>query len=136
MKKFRFIFIMLLVIVFAPIANAIEWHTTNQASVAWDSVAVASGTVEYKVYVANAITDPGKTNPSEIGTTPDLTYTLTLNTEGRYLIGVKTVRSVDGAVVSESVIGWSDDSLIVKDGAIFGVQYFEAPPVITGLRAQ
>lgn len=112
--------------------NAQTWHTTNQATVAWDAVTVPSGTVEYVLYLNNAITDPDKTNPAEIARVSATEYTFTLNTEGRYFIGAKSVRVVDGVDVSESEIVYTDNPEVCLDGNDFGVQYFELPAAPSG----
>jgi len=127
MKK-RFIIISLVMALFvASIAYAaITWQTTNEKTVGWNAVAVPSGvagTISYNVYLANAVTDPNKTNPVVIGNTSDLTYTILLNTQGRYYAGVSTVLTI-GTDKIESVINWSDDPEGNKDNIAFGIQYF------------
>ena len=89
MKRWILAFIMIFFVA-VPAAHALNWHTANQATVAWDPVTTladgsaipAGSTIEYTVYLANSITDPGKTNPSEIATVAATEYTITLNTEG------------------------------------------------------
>lgn len=136
MNKFVFGVIMFLMVLGAVQVNGQEWHTMNQATIAWDAVTEMQGgelipetdIVEYKVHLANATTDPDKTNPAEIGTTAETTYTITLNTEGKFFVGLQTLRMTsDRTSVSESVIGWSDDPEIAKDGNIFGLRYFVPP---------
>ncbi len=91
--------------------------------------------IEYRVYLANALTDPDKTNPTEIGITVETTYVITLNTEGKFFVGLQTLRMIsDRTFITESVIGWSDDPEIVKDGAIFGLRYFVPPLPPTNVR--
>lgn len=97
--------------------GAVEWKKTNQATVAWDAVttlvdgsAIPAGDVlKYRVYLANAQTDPDKANPALLGETDQLEYLITLNTEGRYWVGVQTVRYDSAGVELEvSTINWSD----------------------------
>lgn len=111
-----------------------DWHTANQTTVGWNAVEVSTGTVEYVVYLANAVTDPDKANPVEVGKTAELQHTVTLNTDGRYFIGVQSTTVVDGETVAKAqAVSWSDDPAVTQDGVIFGVQYFKVPAV-TGLR--
>lgn len=123
-------------------AFAISWHTANQATVAWDAVTTvdngdplpATDTIEYVVYLANAITDPDKNNPVEIETTTSLQSVITLNVEGSYWVGVKSVRKIaDGTNVGESRVAWSDNPADCKDGQDFGLRYFQPPAAPGGL---
>ena len=112
---------LLISLVFVVSALSIEWKTANQATVQWDAVTTLSdgnpvpsdNSVKYRVYLANAVTDPDKTNPSLLTTNPisALEYIITLNTEGKYYIGVSAVRyDSTGAEIAdtESDINWSD----------------------------
>jgi hypothetical protein len=112
---------LLISLVFVVSALSIEWKTANQATVQWDAVTTlsdgnpvpADNSVKYRVYLANAVTDPDKTNPSLLTTNPisTLEYIITLNTEGKYYIGVSAVRyDSTGAEIAdtESDINWSD----------------------------
>lgn len=119
----------------AAIAFAQTFHTANQKTIAWDAVTQTTGgaaidpaEMSYNVYLANALTDPNKTNPSLIGNTADLQYLVTLGVEGQYFVGVKAVRTVGGEVVSESTISWSDAA--TPD---FGLRYYEPPQQPGGL---
>lgn len=142
MRKRLKIIVFLTLLFFAPITNlyALTWQTTNQATIAWDSVEVASGTVEYEVFIANAVTDPNKANPVSVWRGPDLQTTITLNTEGQYFAGVKTWRIIDAETSMDSVIGWSDDPAIAADTNgdgtpdPFGIRYYVPPDVIQRLR--
>ena len=119
-------------------ANATEFYTANQVTLAWDEVTtnvdgttVPSSEILYRVWVYNAITDPDHSNPVELGETPDLTYLITLNVEGKYFPGVQTVRVIDGEEVAESEIIWSSDPMYD-----FGIQYFVPMKAPEGLRKQ
>jgi hypothetical protein len=119
----------------------VNWHTANQATIGWNEVTqLADGTpipagneVRYVVYLANATTDPEKTNPAEIAQTTTLEQLITLNVEGNFYAGVKAERWFEGAKVGESVIAWSDDPLAVKDGQTFGLRYFLGLAPVTGI---
>ena len=129
----------LLIIVFATAANAQTpqtWHTANQSTVAWDAVEtnengdpVLPAEISYVVYLCNAVTDINCTNPAEVASTTETQQLITINTEGKYFVGVKAVRAVDGEIVGESVIAWSNDLAYN-----WGLQYYAAPAVPSGLR--
>ena len=135
MKRKISLFVVLLVLFLAGIALAQTWHTANQATVAWDAVLLDNGdpipptdTIEYVVYLSNAITDPDKINPVEVATTTNLEQLITLNVEGSYFVGVKAVRKIaDGTNVGESTVAWSDDPQYVQNGQTFGLRYFLPP---------
>jgi len=146
MRKFANVCIVLGVIVLvasmASYAIAQEWKTANQYVLTWDAVTTktdgnpfSSGDViEYTVFLVNAVTDPNKTNPVEVGTTAETTYTLTLNTEGKYFVGVRTNRTLvdDPDTTLTSEVAWSDDAGAAPTP--FGVMSFLAPAAPTGLR--
>ena len=142
MRKRLKALVFLTLLIFAPFTNlyALTWHTTNQSTIAWDPVAVDSGTVEYEVFIANSVTDPGKANPVSVWRGAEVQTTITLNAEGSYYTGVKTWRIIDAETSLESVIGWSDDPNIAADvdgdgvGDPFGIRYYAPPGVIQRLR--
>lgn len=142
MKKRWLIIPFLVVFLVAGVALAQTWHTANQATVAWDAVLLDNGdpipptdTIEYVVYLSNAITDPDKNNPVEVATTTNTEQLITLNVEGSYFVGVKAVRKIaDGTNVGESVVAWSDDPQYVQNGETFGLRYFLPPAAPNQLR--
>ncbi|MGD9212813.1 MAG: hypothetical protein PVI90_18660 [Desulfobacteraceae bacterium] len=118
------------------------WVATNQKIVGWDAVTTniegdpipADNSIEYVAYLANAITDPDKTNPAEIATINETQYIVTLTSEGKYFFGVKAVRKdANGEIVGESEIAWSDDARYAAAGQTFGLQHFLPPAAPTGL---
>jgi hypothetical protein len=148
MKKRHSITIFALAIVFflaATVWAVAMWKTANQATVSWDAVttlALEDGTtaplpqgdeIRYKVYLANAKTDPNKTNPALI--TPEAItttqYTFTLGVEGSFFVGVKSIQysKVEGTMVpvGESPIAWSSNPEDSENGKTFGVRYFLPP---------
>ena len=141
MKRLSIAVVILLLVV--GVAFAQTWHTANQATVEWDAVANLSDgtplpptdTVEYTVYLANAITDPNKDNPSEVATITDTSHLITLNVEGSFFVGVKAVRKIsDGTVVGESEVAWSDDPQYCQNGETFGLRYFLPPAAPKNMR--
>lgn len=126
-------------------AQALNWHTANQTTVAWDAVTLNSDgdpipttdAVSYVGYLVNAATDPEKTNPVEVYSGTETQTTLTLTEEGSYYFGVKAVRNLaDGTVAGESVIAWADDPAFTGAGNEFGIRFYLGPAPPTGLRPQ
>ena len=124
-------------------AQALEWKTANQVTLAWDSVTTradgepigATDRIDYVVYLANAVTDPDKSNPVEAARVDTTTAVVTLGIEGKYWAGVKVIRIIeDGTEVGESIILWSDDPIATGAGKEFGLRYFIGPAGIAGLR--
>jgi hypothetical protein len=133
MKK---IMLMVLIGIFCfSFVYAQEFHTTNQATIDWeqDLGGIPAAEVKWNVYLANAITDPGKTNPVKIGNAVGRPYTITLNVEGKYYVGVSAVRTISGTVVGETDILWADTQTEVP---AFGLQYFTIPPMPTRIIKQ
>lgn len=123
-------------------AEAVEWKALNQATVEWEAVSAneagdplpAGDTVKYRVYLANAVTDPDKTNAVLLGETDQLEYILTLNTEGRFVVGVSAVRYDDaGTELEESAINWSDVNGEATPNP-FGFEHYLKPAVPKNLR--
>ena len=143
MKKI--VIAIMLLITFAgavSVAHAQEWRTANQSTISWQAVTTktdgnplsAGDVVDYTIFVANSVTDPDKANPEEVGTTADLTYTITLNVEGRYFVGVRANRALvdDPDTVLQSDIAWSDDPAYAT--VPFGLQFYLPPAAPTGLQ--
>ena len=107
------------------------WHTANQATVAWDAVTTLSNgdpvpagdIVRYKVWLKNAVTGG---EPVELGEVAELEYTITLNTEGKYFVGVSALRyTSENILISKSTICWSDMVACTAEAeGPFGIQYF------------
>lgn len=143
-SKIKFLAMLLMITVFLTMgaaAQAFEWFTANQYTIAWDVVTLksdgteipATDTVEYVAYLANAVTDPDKSNPVEVYAGAETQTLITLSAEGQYLAGVKSVRKIeDGTVVSESVINWSDDPG-ATGGNPFGIRFYLSPATVTGI---
>lgn len=106
------------------------WKTTNQATVAWDAVTVPSGTVSYKVYVKPE-TGGTETLATTVSTT---TATITFSQEGRYYVGVSSVRTVNSVPVESSTISWSNVAAVCQGGVTFGIQYIIPPSAPINLR--
>jgi len=126
----RLILALVLVIVISVPAIPVysqTWLPTNQITIFWDAVTAATGTIEYEVYRVDAINDPQKQNPEDLGRVTAPTITVTFSVEGRYFFGAKSIRVVDGEDVSESPITWTDDPTNCQNSEAFGVKYYTPP---------
>lgn len=139
MKKLV-LFIVSLLLLFSTSVYAETWHTANQKLVGWDvadgsavTPAIPQAQIGYHVYLANALTDPNKTNPVKIGATKETQFLITLNTPGKFWVGVSSTNTVDNEVVGESDVAWSNVPADVAGVEIWGLQYFPAPPKVGGL---
>jgi hypothetical protein len=143
LKKTMILGILLILSVFITIraAHAFEWVTANQKTIAWDAVTTktdgtaipTTDTVEYIAYIANADSDPQKDNPAKVWQGPETQTVITLNVEGRFLVGIRAVRKIaDGTEVGESTIAWSDTP-VATNNSEFGIRFFFGPNAVTGL---
>jgi len=124
MKK-RFLVILLLTgFLFPKFVLAVEWHPTNQATLAWEAVIIDQGMVEYELFLIDASDETVKNAPAVEGRTDLLEYTFTIADQGKWLCGVRAVKIVDGADVAKSEIAWSDIADYCKDGNTFGIIYY------------
>lgn len=127
-----------------PGLQAQTWYTANQRTVTWDATTTLNNgdplpegsTISYDVWIANAVTDPNKANPVKVATIQELSYTITLNTEGRFFVGISSNRIVDGEIISTSTISWSDNPEVCENGVAFGLRYYFPPSNPVGLRAE
>lgn len=128
-------FIVLLAIVFCTIpvlAQEVIWHNANQVTVGWDVVTQdidgdpITG-VTYEVLLANADTDPNKTNPVMVAETDLLEATLTM-TKGRYFVGVRAVY-----LDLKSSINWGDELEGQEDVGLIGLRFAVSPKPPRGL---
>jgi hypothetical protein len=133
--------ILIITLLLVPCASSVEWKATNQATVAWDAVTTIEGgdplpannTVKYRVYLSNAITDPDKANPALLGETDQLQYVLTLNSEGKYFVGVQSVRYDNAVEVSVSSVNWSNVNGAATPNP-FGLVHYAPPAAPANLR--
>ena len=138
MKKLIFTFLVLLMTAAPSFAQT--WHTANQVTLAWDAVVEmsngapfpATDIIKYKVYMKNAVTGG---DPVELGEVTALEYVITLNTEGSYFLGAKTLRYNEAnELLNESIIAWSDIPASCENNEAFGVRYFLPPKSVMGMR--
>jgi hypothetical protein len=123
--------LLLLPIAYCPSpAFSQTWKPTNQVTVGWDTVTSPTGTITYKIY---SRPEAGGT-PTLMTTVPATQATVTFTQEGRYYLGVSTVRTVGGAEVESSTISWSSDPSVTFQAQTFGVEYIIPAPAPVGLR--
>lgn len=116
-------------------AQAQTWHTANQGAVAWDAVAKIqpTDTIKYQVYVRSDLVSAGQPVGGEITATQQA---VSFSTEGRYYVGVKSIRYVEGesAGIPSATTAWSNNAADCAAAGPFGFAYFVAPPTPGGLR--
>ena len=127
--------IILAILIFAAPAMAQTWYTANQVTVAWDAVPKVLATDQankYQVYSRNDLVSLGSKIGAEITATQLL---ISLSVEGRYYLGVKSVRYPSGETVGIPSVGtaWSNVAADTNNNP-FGVSYFTAPIYPGGLR--
>lgn len=133
MKK---LILILALFLLAPVsAFSQSWMTANQVTVAWDAVVLpagVSGSVVYDIYTVGSTA--AKSTAAKVTRATTTQQTISFSTEGKYYVGVKSVRVLSGADVSESAISWSDDPLAVSAAGTFGIVYYIAPAAVKNLR--
>lgn len=138
MKKLILMVLALSLLTLLPVSGFSQtWHPTNQVTVAWNAVelpAGASGSIAYDVYTVGATADKSTATRVARATTTQLT--IGFANEGKYFVGVRSVRIVDGVDVSFSdSTSWSDNPAVVAAGT-FGVVYYIPPAAVGGLRKE
>lgn len=138
MKKSYAVFgliVALLMIALSTTAQAQTWHTANQGTVAWDAVAPIqpTDTIKYQVYVRSDLVSAGQPVGGEITA---LQQAISFSTEGRFYVGVKTIRYPQGeaAGIPSEGTAWSSNAADCAAAGPFGFAYFVAPPTPGGLR--
>jgi len=134
MKKV-FVMVFGLVFLFAGIASAQTWFTANQVTVAWDAVAkiAATDTIKYQVYTRVGTTGDGTAVGGEITANQ---LVITFPAEGRYFIGVKSIRYPAGETVGIPSVttSWSNDASVCSSAGPFGIVFYAAPSGVQGLK--
>jgi hypothetical protein len=130
MKKLMlsFIFVLLVTFLSSTILTAQVWHPVNQVTVGWDDANLATG---YKIFIKSV----DGANVTEVGATVELSYTITFLAEGRYFLGVQSVREVDEETF-HSTISWSDNPEVCFNSESFGAVYYELPDAAIGLKVE
>ena len=127
--------IILAILMFAAPAMAQQWYTANQVTLAWNEypkMLTTDSSNKYQVYSRNDLVSLGNKVGEEVTSTQ---LVISLSVEGRYYLGVKTIRYPAGETVGIPSAGtaWSN---VVEDtnNNPFGVLYFVAPGFPGGLR--
>lgn len=135
MKKFLMVMMVVCLLTFASSVSAQTWYPTNQATVAWDAVPpLATGdTIKYQVYTRMGTTGDGTPVGGEITATQ---LAITFSVEGRYYVGVKTIRYPQGETVGtpSAATAWSNIAADCAAAGPFGIVYYLAPITPKGLR--
>jgi hypothetical protein len=133
MKKI--LMIAAILILTALSTHAQTWHTANQVTVAWDAVApTASGdTIRYQVYSRTDTVSAGQAVGGEVTATQLL---ISFAQEGRYYLGVETIRYPQGETVGirSANKAWSNVATDCGPDGPFGVVYYVAPGAPGGIR--
>lgn len=133
MKKFIVTLLMTALFLGNTLAFAIDWHTADQITIMWNANAqvVAPDVLTYGVY--KRMLPSGQ--PVFVEETDTLTSTITFDVEGRYTVGVTSIRYVGGAEGErlESSVNWSDENGASTPNP-FGASYFVIPNPPLNLR--
>lgn len=130
------ILVAFMMVLFTSTVQAQQWQIANQVTVSWDPVTTnvdgqpITGTVSYKTY---SKPETG-TVETLLGTVTATQATITFQAEGRYFLGVKSVRNVDGIEIESSRIAWSNIAADCANGVTFGVQYYKAPANVINIK--
>ena len=118
----------------------IRWINVEDGppTLAWDPVTLnadgvplpATEVVKYECFLANAITDPGKTNPAMITAAPIVATEFAVDlggVEGKYFAGVRAIRTLNDDRLRDGDMSWSDNPEVVADGVPFGLKLYAKP---------
>lgn len=136
---FLHVLIFCAVLFFTSTAQAFTWHVTNQFTISWDSPTFLSNDEpipENNIIVNELFIAPNqdKTQKISVGETPNSQYTMTIDNEGRYLVGVRSIRNdADGNKLSESIIAWSDDPEVTATD-VFGISHYFSPKPVSNMQ--
>ena len=131
MKKL--ILCVIVCVLLSTVSYATDFVNVKQVTLSWDAVTQdvdgdpALGAT-YRLYLANADTDPGKTNPVIVHETSGTTATITMS-KGRFFVGVDAVYLGDS-----SVINWADEPANQGTSPLFGLRYASPPKAPVNLR--
>ena len=132
MKKSIIATLLFLVVAF-PAFGELPFYNANQFTLDWDETNLdVDGDpivgVTYKVYIANATTDPNKTNAVVVANPTTNQATITL-TKGKYFVGVSA--ALDDM---ESEICWADVQDVSFGAEQFGLRFAVPPKTPTNIK--
>jgi len=121
-------------------ANAQQWVSVNQLTIAWDAVVPLESTdsISYYIYTKFVSTQEqlgsiDTPNGTALQETANLQATISFQTEGKYILGVATKRTLSDGTIMVSVINWSDENGDATPNP-FGVIYYVPPDPPLNLR--
>lgn len=127
--------ILLILLLVPSFAFAQTWYPTNQGTVAWDAVAKIQTTdiIKYQIYITQIPKNPVK----YLGETLNTSATITFPTEGKWVVGVETLRYLSGVTdpVRSAGLAWSDVAADCAAAGPFGFSYIVAPGTVKNLRS-
>jgi hypothetical protein len=124
---------LLIILLCLPLFMGQEVYYSNQFTVAWDPV-IDSGAISYEVHVSPyPVVDPLDPGAHTLVLeTPATEAVVTFQAEGRYAIGVRTKKSIDGEELF-SEINWSSENGVHTPNP-FIVGYYVGPAAPVNLR--
>ncbi len=126
--------ILLIILICLPLLLGQTVVRQSSVDVAWDSIALITGsTITYEVLRA-PLSD--KASLEIVGETALITYSVTFSLEGDWVIGVRTIRTIDSngeRLLSD--INWSDVDGLATPNPFF-VRWYVAPDAPENLRVQ
>jgi len=115
------------------LSPAQTWHSTNQVTIAWDPAEMPDGAVGVLTYDVWIVESTAAKNTAVKATrVASPPATVTFDKEGKYFLGVQTVRIIAAGDEVSSTINWSDIAA-GTGGNPFGVVYYAAPPAVLNL---
>ena len=118
-------------------SHAIEWHTADNVRIAWDADTEikAPDVLAYGVYTKMLPNGP----PVFVKEVEMPTVVIQFTTEGRYVVGISTIRYIDKGAADEvrleSEVNWSDVNGVSTPNP-FGASYYIIPNPPSNLHKQ
>ena len=137
--------VFVIVFMWSTMSQALVWHPANQSTFAWDPVTETDtggplspgDSITYRIYLRQII---GTTvQPDQlVAQISETTYTVTFPNEGKFIVGVQTVRITGGGggdppVELTSAINWSDVNGVMTP-VPFGFVFYQNPSGVVNLR--
>jgi hypothetical protein len=112
-------------------------HTVTEVTLGWNPVttladgsAVPADQVSFEVFVA----DLARQNQVAVGRTTQNSFHIVFQGEGKFIVGCRTVRTVDGEEVAYSEMSWSDMADRCENGETFDFRVYQKPSFPQGLK--
>lgn len=132
--------LIMLCFVWAAPLNAMDWITANQVTLSWNPITTLENgdpipdgnVIKYEIFIVPE-TGNKTTDLLSLGETIDAEYVLTFSDEGNFILGVRASRWINNALRATSVIIWTDDPTVMKDGTAQGIIFYRLPEKMTNL---